>query len=246
MGKLGEITRRRIKMQKHQIKTIFKSSSSDIKELAVFAEASKYIYKHFTSTVDAIKSEKLSKNLNYDIKIDDVVDLILNDTITTKLYENVIVRAYGILEVYIQTIADNLINSYPTFFVGQKEIKLSQLFEGDVEKLKQGIINESIAKYTSNKNMYEASINLLKPFNLEISNLKNYERTIKDIYALRNLIVHKNCIIDSKFLDNYSNSKDLKLGTRLIIEYKNMTATVNKITEFIREFNKVIMNKTWE
>ncbi|MDQ0170520.1 hypothetical protein [Paenibacillus tundrae] len=88
-------------MLKHKVNLLGVEAVKNIKELTIFAEASKFIYKEFMNSANNINEDDFSLQINFDVTIKDIVKQIEDDTLTTKLYESVIIRAYGILEIYI-------------------------------------------------------------------------------------------------------------------------------------------------
>ncbi|OMF16588.1 hypothetical protein BK131_00900 [Paenibacillus amylolyticus] len=233
-------------MLKTDIQNLGNEAVNNIKELTIFAEASKYIYLSFMNSASNISEDDFQLKINFDVKIEDIVEQIQDNTITTKLYENGIIRAYGILEVYIQGIASLLVNKYPLKHVKNTPgLKLHDIFNANIQDMKQMHINNTINELTRSKNMYEVYSNLASPHNLDTSETTSFNVDIKNIYALRNLIAHRNCVIDSKFIDLYSHSSSLVEGEKLKIEYENMTSTVNKIYRFMKSIHKALNKKEW-
>ncbi|WP_438498499.1 hypothetical protein [Paenibacillus sp. IHBB 3054] len=223
-----------------ELNAISTQAVNEIKELAIFAEASKYIYQHFTSTAEDIRDVEIKPNVNYGVSVEELIEQISNGTITNKLYENVIVRAYGTLEVYIQKVVSLIINENTSIFLKGISIPLTTLIDGDIDKLIQGYINRSVFEKMSNKNMYDAISSVLKTLNVDLGLISVHESDVRDIYALRNLIAHKNCEIDSKFLEIYSHNSSLVVGEKLKIEYENMTSVVNRINKFMSAVHKTV------
>jgi hypothetical protein len=212
----------------------------DIGELARFAEASEYIYKHFSITAEELKNEKLP-NLTKIVKVEEVIESIVNHSVLVLLYENVIVRAYGTLEVFVGKVIDAIIRDSPIDFIERKKIDLSDLYEGDIEKLKEGFIEKAITDATSNKSMYVSIENIFNTTGIDLGMIKVSKDHVKDIYLLRNLIVHKNCLIDKKFIDNYSLTDNWAVGEKLICEYKTMSDSVNRLCQFVRGVSNSIL-----
>ncbi|WP_307215123.1 hypothetical protein [Paenibacillus tundrae] len=124
-------------------------------------------------------------------------------------------------------------------------IKLHDIFNANIQEMKQKHIDNTVNKLIRNKNMYEVYNILASPHNLDNSETTSFKMAVNDIYALRNLIAHKNGIIDSKFLDLYSENKELIVGEKLKIEYKHMTTTVNKLYRFMESIHNAMLKKEW-
>lgn len=148
----------------------------DIKELVIFTAASGFIYNHFSN--NNLNKDEVLKGISYTVKIEEIIERINNQSIHTQLYENVYIRAYGILDVCVSRVASLLINKHPLKYLKDQNISFLHILEGDIEKLKEGKIQKAINEFSMNKNAFLALQDLLDVFEIDKSEFNKFKKNI--------------------------------------------------------------------
>ena len=175
-------------------------------------------------------------------------DLEKNMTfVMIKSCSNSIVSLITIVEVYLRDLVEWIYLKNPKIFISDKEIKLTykEIIDLNIDNqyLRAKIIERSLNDI-SKKNSADFVIDLFdSKFKWDLTKMTTDLLSLRDLSAIRNIIVHNDSNVDQIFLKNFSTPGKYKLNEKLIINPDIFKQNAKKIFVLIKKLDELAYSK---
>ena len=158
-----------------------------------------------------------------------------------------IVVLITIIEVYLRDLVEWIFKKKPNIFSCDKEITLKYKDIIDLNIDNQYLRTKIIERYLndiSKKNLADFILELFdKKFHWKLSKMSTDLESLKDLSAIRNIIVHNNSKVDQIFLQNISTPGKYKLNDELVILPHLFKENAKKAYSFIKKLDELAFSK---
>lgn len=160
--------------------------------------------------------------------------------------KNALVTLIAVIEGYLQDIAAWIFRENPDAFKSNKEIRLTHkdaLELGDYQSLLDIVLGRIMSDIT--KRNIAGSLNELfvKVCGWDTSKLNNDLTVLRNVSAIRNVVVHNQSEVNEIFLSMVSEPDKYTLGQKLVVSTQEIRSWTYAVIGLLKELDKIALSK---
>ena len=153
----------------------------------------------------------------------------------------ILVQLNTTFENYVMDFSFRLLQKYPEM-LDECQVKMSEVRTKSIEDVIDTKIEEFIRNQVMDNSFKKIFENINKKFKISADIDSEIFNKLDEFREIRNLIVHRNCIVDRKFKDKYTNVR-YKLGKKLMIKNEYLQDIEHLIVKTISSFDQELIKK---